>query len=152
VPVPVRELLPHRPPILLVDRVLTALPGMVVTERTVRPDDPCYRHCPSTVDIWRCAYPESLILESLAQGGAVLFMLDREPGGTLVLGAVRQVRVHAPVFPGETMRHRVEVEHSGTNTSIVSGTTWVGDRLCLSVGRLVAAVRGARPAELALSG
>jgi hypothetical protein len=45
------------------------------------------------------------------------------------------------------MRHRVEVEHRGTNATIVSGSTWVGDRLCLSVDRLVAVVSHALDSE-----
>lgn len=139
VPVDVRDLLPHRPPILLVDRVVEHVPGeRAVTEFTVRTSQPCYRHLPSEVARQAHAYPDSLVLESFTQSCGMLFLLARatRAPGTLAFGNARAVRLSEPVFPGRTMRHEVWLERVLGDTALLHGRTTVDGRVCLTVGSL----------------
>ncbi|GAB3465335.1 3-hydroxyacyl-ACP dehydratase FabZ family protein [Actinophytocola sediminis] len=139
----VRDLLPHRPPILLTDRVVEHVPGeRAVTEFTVRTTEPCYRDLPSELDRRACAYPDSLALESFTQACAVLFLLSRpRVAGTLAFGAARAVRLHEPVFPGQTMRHEVHLTRVVGDTALVHGQTTVDGRVTMTAGTLTVLAR-----------
>jgi 3-hydroxyacyl-[acyl-carrier-protein] dehydratase len=138
----VRDLLPHRPPILLVDRVVECGGERVVTEFTVRTSQPCYWQLPSELDRQACAYPDSLVLESFTQACAVLFVMDRRPvTGTLAFGNARAVRLYEPVLPGQTMRHEVWLDRVVGDTALVHGQTTVDGRVCLTAGSLAVLVR-----------
>lgn len=140
----VRDLLPHRPPILLTDRVVGSVPGeRVVTEFTVRANEPCYRHLPSEVDRMGCAYPDSLVLESFTQACTALLLLDRwrPERGTPVFGSARSVRLYEPVFPGQTLRHEVWLRRCDGDTALLHGQTTVDGRICLTTGTLAVVLR-----------
>lgn len=144
-PLDVRDLLPHRPPILLADRVVEHVPGQrVVTEFTVRTSQPCYRALPTEADRVTCAYPDSLVIESFTQACAVLFVLERRPRpvtGTLAFGNARAVRLFEPVLPGQTLRHEVWLERVVGDTALVRGRSTVDDRVCLTAGSMAVLAR-----------
>jgi 3-hydroxymyristoyl/3-hydroxydecanoyl-(acyl carrier protein) dehydratase len=139
----VPALLPHRPPILLVDRVLEHRAGeRVVTEYTVRADEPCYRGRGNAGK----AYPDTLLIESFTQACAALFVLDRRAAGlptngTLAFGSARALRTHAPVFAGQVLRHEVRLDRLVGDTALVSGRTGVDGHERLTAGNLVVLVR-----------
>jgi 3-hydroxymyristoyl/3-hydroxydecanoyl-(acyl carrier protein) dehydratase len=144
-PIDVRDLLPHRPPILLADRVVEHVPGRrVVTEFTVRTSQPCYRGLPSEAERAACAYPDSLVIESFTQGCALLFMLERRTRpvtGTLAFGNARAVRLFEPVLPGQTMRHEVWLDRVVGDTALVRGRSTVDGRVCLTAGSMAVLAR-----------
>ncbi|TDV54804.1 3-hydroxyacyl-ACP dehydratase FabZ family protein [Actinophytocola oryzae] len=144
-PVDVRDLLPHRGPILLADRVVAHVPGeRVVTEFTVRTSQPCYRGLPSEADREVCAYPDSLVVESFTQACAVLFLLERRPRpvtGTLAFGNARAVRMFEPVLPGQTIRHEAWLDRVVGDTALVRGRSTVDGRVCLTAGSLAVLAR-----------
>jgi 3-hydroxymyristoyl/3-hydroxydecanoyl-(acyl carrier protein) dehydratase len=141
--VDVPSLLPHRAPILLVDRVLEHRAGeCAVTEYTVREDEPCYRGRASA----GTAYPDTLLIESFTQACAALFVLDRRAAGlptsgTLAFGSARAVRTHAPAFAGQVLRHEVRLDRLVGDTALVSGRTTVDGQERLTAGNLVVLVR-----------
>jgi 3-hydroxymyristoyl/3-hydroxydecanoyl-(acyl carrier protein) dehydratase len=138
----VRDLLPQRPPALLVDRIVehVSFSGRwrLVTEYTVRANQPCYRS--SEVD--GQVYPDTLVIESFVQSALALLMLHRgRPGGPMGWGVhsfdtASAMRLFEPVLPGETLRHDVWFERSAGGTALVSGSTHVDGRPCLTVGSL----------------
>lgn len=139
----VRDLLPQRPPALLVDRIVqhVSFSGRwrLVTEYTVRPNQPCFR--PLSEEDGQ-VYPDTLVIESFVQSATALVMLHRgRPGGPMGWGvhavdSMSDVRVFDTVSPGQTLRHDVWFERFVGGTVLVSGGTHVDGRPGLTVGGL----------------
>ncbi len=104
----IQELIPHRPPFLLVGRVLAIEPGQrIVGEKVVSLErDPWLQgHFPDYP-----VMPGVLIVEALAQAGAVLVMQDRSHAGKIPYFArIDNCRFRQQVRPGDTLRLEVEV-------------------------------------------
>ncbi|HEY4023733.1 MAG TPA: hypothetical protein VGM75_33970 [Pseudonocardiaceae bacterium] len=135
----VHDLLPHRPPILLVDEIREYAPGMAVAEYVVRDTEPCY----AGGDLGVTCYPDTLVLESFVQAAAALFVLERGDlhGRTLVLGSARGVRFGEPVLAGEVISHRVHLDRLTGDTALLRGASSVHGRACLEVTSVVLAAR-----------
>jgi len=145
-----RRLLPHRPPMLLVDLVLAAGALSVVTQKVVRPDEPCFAGAPAGALAW----PSPFVLESFAQSCGVLWALAAERAcrpvpGLLVFGAARGVTFPRPVPVGAVLTHTVRLEQAiGDDAAMFSGSARVDGQPVLSVEGATALLR---PAE-ALAG
>jgi 3-hydroxyacyl-[acyl-carrier-protein] dehydratase len=104
----IQALIPHRPPFLLVDRIIELEPGTrIVGLKTVSLEgDPFLQgHFPDYP-----VMPGVLIVEALAQTGAVLVMHDRGHAGKVPLFArIDNCRFRQQVRPGDTLRLEVEV-------------------------------------------
>ena len=102
--------LPHRYPIILVDRVLELVPGeRVVALKNVTINEPFFMgHFPG-----HPVMPGVLIIESLAQACAILAFvtLDAKEGdGTLFYFAgIDAARFKKPVIPGDQLRLEAEM-------------------------------------------
>ncbi len=98
----IRKLLPHRYPMLLVDRILELTDTETLAEKLVSANEPFFAgHFPE----WPIM-PGVLVLEALAQTAAV-GVLWNEPanrGRGLALAAVRSARFRRPVVPGDILR------------------------------------------------
>lgn len=103
------DLLPHRYPFILVDRILEiALGEYIVGLKNVTINEPFFQgHFPTEPIM-----PGVLILEAMAQVGAILaYLSHREQfGGQLVYFAgLDEVRFRRKVVPGDQLIIRVEV-------------------------------------------
>jgi 3-hydroxyacyl-[acyl-carrier-protein] dehydratase len=152
-----RAILPHRYPMLLLDRVLAVTPGASLTAvKAVTGCEPCYRALPDGLPPERYAYPVSLMLESFGQAAAVLWLLsagdrsagDRSAGDrpagdadVLMLAVVRDFQLHGEAYPGDVLRHEVRLDHALDGAGIGVGEIFVGDRRIAAVGSLLAVVR-----------
>jgi len=151
--VDVRALLPHRYPIALVDRVVTAVPGeWLVAVKAVTGNEPCYHDLGAGATREQRAYPPSLLLESWAQAAAVLDRLSRTAdagldGKVLLFGSVAEVEFGAAVYPGSVVEHHVRLVRALTDTVIFEGECRAGAAPVMTVGRMVMAIR---PAEQVL--
>ena len=100
----IKELLPHRYPFLLVDKVLSYEKYKNITAiKNITMNEPCFLgHFPE-----KPIFPGVLIIEALAQTAALLgcVSLDEKPDdGTLYyLVGVDNVRFKRPVGPGEQL-------------------------------------------------
>jgi 3-hydroxyacyl-[acyl-carrier-protein] dehydratase len=107
-PVPdVLAVLPHRPPFLFVDRIEECVPGEhAVGIKCVSGNEPFFAgHFPG-----RPVMPGVLILEALAQVGAVALLSLPEFAGRIALfGGVDRVRFRRVVVPGDVLRLEVRI-------------------------------------------
>lgn len=93
--------LPHRPPFLLIDEMIDVEPGRRASARwTLRGDEWFFAgHFPG-----RPTTPGVLLLESIAQCGAVVVLADERYAGRLPLfGGVENARFRRQVVPGDTV-------------------------------------------------
>jgi 3-hydroxyacyl-[acyl-carrier-protein] dehydratase len=134
----VRAQLPHRPPILLVDRILEREPGVrVVAEKLVSMGEPWLQgHFPG-----RPLVPGVLLVEMLAQAAAFL-----ETGslaeGPIFLAQILDARFKASAFPGDRLELSVEPEAAFGRLRRVEGTVTCEGRV-LCTARLLLARGGA---------
>ena len=100
----IMELLPHRYPFLLVDRIVELDPGVrVVGVKNVTINEPFFSgHFPDNP-----VMPGVLIVEAMAQTGAVMAIHaggDAVAGKFMYLAGIDNARFRRPVVPGDQLR------------------------------------------------
>ncbi len=123
----IRELLPHRYPFLLVDRVLELGESTAIGVKNVSANEPFFEgHFPEYPIM-----PGVLIAEALAQMGAILVMTGFEnPKSKLVLfAAIDKFKFRRPVFPGDQLRLEVEFLIKKPRVSKMAGKAFVDGKL-----------------------
>jgi 3-hydroxyacyl-[acyl-carrier-protein] dehydratase len=104
----IEQIIPHREPFLLIDEVVDLAPGVAAAARKhVRGDEWYFAgHFPG-----RPVMPGVLIVEALAQTGAVAVLSEEENRGRLALFAgIDGCRFKRIVEPGDTLDLRCELE------------------------------------------
>jgi 3-hydroxyacyl-[acyl-carrier-protein] dehydratase len=137
---PVTDLIPHRPPFLFVDEIVSETPDSLTARRTWRADEDFYQgHYPGAP-----ITPGVLLCEAVFQTGA-LFMARQaqaagaKPGeGVPLLAKISDVRFRSPVYPGDTVTIEVKRKDVLGGFTMMSGTIKAGDRRILTVDFAVA--------------
>ena len=133
----IEEILPHRDPFLLLDEVIELEPGVRVVARKLVREDEWYLagHFPG-----RPIMPGVLIIEAMAQTGAVAVLSDEENRGKLALFAgIDDVRFKRIVVPGDELELTCELERirgpvgRGKATAMVDGKLAVRGTLTFAV-------------------
>ncbi len=107
----IREILPHRYPFLLIDRVVEHTPGESLTAlKNVTVNEPFFEgHFP-----YRPVFPGVLMLESIAQASAILvsLIIDAKASqkNVYLFAGVDKARFKAPVEPGDQLMITVHLE------------------------------------------
>lgn len=104
----IMEIIPHRYPFLLLDRILELEPGVrALGEKLVTINEPFFQgHFPNMPIM-----PGVLMIEALAQAGAVAALSMPENTGKLAFFAgLDKVRFRRPVHPGDTLRLEVTLD------------------------------------------
>ena len=131
-------LIPHRPPFLFVDEIVSESADGLVARRTFHADEAFYQgHYPGAP-----ITPGVLLCEAVFQTGA-LYMARTMGGqgtqaGVPLLAKISDVRFRNPVFPGETITIEVKKKESLGGFTMMSGSIKSGDKRVLTVDFSVA--------------
>jgi len=124
----IMEILPHRYPFLLVDRIVELEPGKTLTAiKNVTMNEPFFQgHFPGEPVL-----PGVLILEAMAQAGSILACLsDREMIGRLAYFAgVDKARFRRVVRPGDQLVLRLEMIKQKGKIIKMAGKAFVDEQL-----------------------
>jgi len=140
----VMDILPHRYPFLLVDRITHIQEGRVIEGiKNVTINEPFFQgHFPG-----HPIMPAVLILEAMAQVGGLLLLTSVEDPSTKLMyfAAIDGARFRRPVTPGDQLRFRLElVKHRGA-TAKMRGEAYVDDQL-VAEAELLAQIVDRNPA------
>lgn len=122
----IMKLLPHRYPFLLVDRVVEwEQDTRIVGLKNVTANEPYFTgHFPGVP-----VMPGVLIVEAMAQCGALLFLKDMPDRGSKLFyfGGIDRARFRKPVVPGDQLILELTVLKRRSNMCKYSGVARVGD-------------------------
>ena len=141
----IRAYLPHRYPMLLVDRILELVPGKrAVGLKNVTINEEFFNgHFPG-----QAMMPGVLILEAMAQVGGVLLLSDPSCKNKIaVIGGIEGVRFRKPVLPGDALITEVEVMAVRRNFGKIKMTGRVNEEVVASA-ELVFGLLDRRKVEL----
>ena len=125
----IEQILPHRDPFLLLDEVTEIVPGERVVARKLVREDEWYLagHFPG-----RPIMPGVLMLEAMAQAGAVAVLSQPENRGKLALFAgIDDVRFKRLVVPGDELELTCAVERLRGPVGRGKATATVGGELAV---------------------
>ncbi|MGQ9602973.1 MAG: bifunctional UDP-3-O-[3-hydroxymyristoyl] N-acetylglucosamine deacetylase/3-hydroxyacyl-ACP dehydratase [bacterium] len=124
----IQDMMPHRYPFLLVDRIIELEKGKkVVGIKNVTINEPFFvGHFPG-----HPIMPAVLIIEAMAQvGGVLLLSMVDEPKSKLVyFMAIDKAKFRRPVFPGDQIRFELEMLKLKLNTCKMKGLAFVDGNL-----------------------
>jgi beta-hydroxyacyl-ACP dehydratase FabZ len=124
----IQKILPHRPPFLLVDRIIEIDPGKrVVGLKNVSMNEPHFvGHFPNFP-----VMPGVLIVEAMAQTGGILALGDGEDHSDKLVffASIEKARFRRPVVPGDQLRMEVEVLSKRSTFIRMEGKAYVEGEL-----------------------
>ena len=125
----VTDLIPHRPPFLFVDEIVSEATDSLVARRTFRADEDFYQgHYPGAP-----ITPGVLLCEAVFQTGGLLMARQAQaagakPGmGVPLLAKISDVRFRSPVFPGDTVLIEVKKKEAMGGFTMMSGAVKKAD-------------------------
>ena len=120
----IMSVLPHRYPILLVDRVLEIEPKKrIVAIKNVTINEQIFLgHFPE-----RPVFPGVLLIEGMAQAGGLLLLHDLpdRAGKLLYFAGIEEAKFRRPVVPGDQVRYEIEVLRLRSTFGKVAGKALV---------------------------
>ncbi len=126
----IQEILPHRYPFLLVDRILECEPGQSARGiKCVTANEMHFLgHFPQ-----KHVMPGVLIIEALAQVGAVAILTEEENKGKIVLfGGIKNARFRQQVIPGDVLELSCEIISRKGPVGIGKATAKVNGKVAVS--------------------
>lgn len=125
----IMEILPHRYPFLLIDKIidLDVENGVIIGQKNLTINESFFQgHFPGAPIM-----PGVLILEALAQNGAVLVALSGHRDKTAVLLNAKELKFRRPAKPGDILKLKGERLHISSNGGKIKATAYVNDELAV---------------------
>lgn len=124
----IRQLLPHRYPMQLVDKIISMGPTSIVGIKNVTANEPFFQgHFPEEP-----VMPGVLQIEAMAQCGGLLVLnqLEEPERWSTYFMKIDEVKFRQKVIPGDTLLFRVELLHPVLHgISSMKGYMFVGDQV-----------------------
>ncbi|MGQ9454500.1 MAG: 3-hydroxyacyl-ACP dehydratase FabZ [Armatimonadota bacterium] len=123
----IRDVLPHRYPFLLVDRIIELTPGIRARGyKNVTINEEFFEgHFPG-----HAVMPGVLVCEAMAQvGGVLLLSMTGNEGKLAYFGGMDRVRFRRPVVPGDTLVTEVELIATKGNIGKVRAVARVNEEV-----------------------
>lgn len=133
----VLEIIPHRYPFLMVDRIVSLEKDKVVGIKNVTINEPFFQgHFPDEP-----VMPGVLIIESMAQAGGFLLLnrLEETKDKLPYFLRIDKVKFRLPVRPGDQLRLEIIMKRFREKLCIIEGKAFVEDKL-VAEGELTAAI------------
>lgn len=125
----IKKLLPHRAPMLFVEKLADIVPGESATGyKAVSINEPFFMgHFPE-----RAVMPGVLIVEAMAQtaGALVVHSINQEAAPAVYFLTIEEARFRKPVVPGDLLRMPVKKLRQRGPVWKFSGQAFVGGDLC----------------------
>ncbi len=125
----VKALIPHRPPFLFVDEIVSETADGLVAKRTWRADESFYEgHYPNAP-----ITPGVLLCEAVFQTGALFMARQAQaagaaPGaGVPLLSKINDVRFRTPIYPGDTIVIEVKKKEVVAGFTMMAGNVKKAD-------------------------
>ena len=120
------QLLPHRYPFLLVDRVLEIQPGQkAVGIKNVTVNEEFFQgHFPG-----HPIMPGVLIIEAMAQVAGILAFRSGAPEGTVIFMSIEKAKFRKPVIPGDQLHLHAQILQQRGTVWKFSGSALVDEKI-----------------------
>ena len=123
----IMEIIPHRQPFLLIDRVTEMVPGQSIKGyKNISYNEPYFAgHFPGEP-----VMPGALIVEALAQTGAVAILSKEEnKGKTAYFAGINSAKFKKKVLPGDVLILETEIIKEKGPIGVGSGKAYVDGKL-----------------------
>lgn len=123
----IMELIPHRYPFLMVDRILSVEKEKIIGIKNVTINEPFFQgHFPD-----HPIMPGVLIVEGMAQcAGVLMLRLFDDPQSKVVyFASIDKVKFRKPVVPGDQIKYQIDISRFGGKICKFKGTSYVDDQI-----------------------
>jgi len=128
----IQEILPHRYPFLLVDRITDMEKGQSIEGfKNISISEPAFMgHFPG-----HPIYPGVLILEGMAQAGGVLALKSNDLSNeelknkVIYFMSIDKAKFRSPVKPGDKLVYKIEILKLKGSLIVLDGKAYVDDKL-----------------------
>lgn len=132
------NLLPHRYPFLLVDKILEQEENKIIGVKNVTINEPFFQgHFPG-----HPVMPGVLIIEAMAQvGGVLMFSKEENKGKIPLFAGIDKARFKKPVHPGDQLKIKVEIIKMIKGIGKAKAESYVDGNLVASAELMFTAVK-----------